>query len=329
MDQSAEDKRIKETVQHARLINDQNNSLSDIDINTAEGTARMGNAGKILPGLLVYLTSSEHRAEGSELSTEPQKPKSKRLQPKRGPLQNAPRRLGVPTAMHELQNPEPVLEHKRVVSCPENDVKGRVVTANPTQEESSTPEDTTADEKCLPDESAATNGSSKRKKASKKKHLGRKQFVKEQNRHKALSAVSAYPTQRPPRKKRAKKPTNIKESLQEQKLELGEHDSEQIPMARSSPPEGSDHDDHQRKAREQGLIYGEPIIRDFAYPIPSLERHEESYFHTPEEAFDQERFPADAGLYSHEVFNDEEPTELLSDGDDESTYYTPEESFDQ
>ena len=328
-DYSAEDKRTTETVQHARLINDRHKSLTEIDIETAEATAKMINAGKILSGLLVYLTSSKHRAEGAVKPTQPQKIEEKLLQPKDTPSSAAPKRLRIPALVNKVQGLEQISGNKGQVSHTDNDCRGMTVTTSPTHGEDRAPEDTPAMRKCLLDESNTTIGSSKGGKASKKNKQSRKHIVNERMRPKVLSAVSAYPTQRPPRKKLARKSTTIKESLPEEKLGSEERDSERVQTTEEPTKEGSDHDDHKEVAPEPSLAPEEASKKDHASLESSSEGHQESEYHTPEETFDREWIASDVRLLESNVFDGGVLIESSSEGHDEFDFHTPVESFDQ
>ena len=328
-DHSAEDKQTTETVQHARLINNQHKSLTEIDIETAEVTAKMINAGKILSGLLIYLTSSKNPAEGAMTSTQPQKIEEKRLQPKERSSSAAPKRPRIPAPVHKVQGLEPVSENKEQVSHKDNDRRGVTFTTSPTHGENRAPEDTPAVGRCLLDESNTTIGSSKGGKASKKNKQGRKQLVNERMKHKAVSAVSAYPTQRPPRKKLAKKSTTIKESVPKEKLGSEERDPKRVQTTGEPTPEGSDHDDHNEVAPEASLVPEEVSQKEHASMESSSEGYQESEYHTPEETFDREWIASDVQLLKSNVFDGENLIESSSEGHDESEFHTPVESFDQ
>ena len=328
-DHSAEDKRTTKTVQHARLINNQYKSLTEIDIETAEVTAKLVNAGKIMSGLLVYLTSSKHRAEGAVISTQPQKIEEKGLQPKEKASSAAPKRLKVPEPVHKVQGLEPVSENMGQVSHTDNDRRGVTVTTSPTHGEHKVPEGTPAVGRCLPEESDTKMESSKGGKASRKNKQGRKQHVNESMRHKAASAVSAYPTQRPPRKKLARKLTAIKEFLPKEKFGPEERDSERVHTIGEPTPEGSDHDNHKEVAPEQSLVPEEASQKDHASLESSSEGHQESEYHTPDESFDREWTASDVQLLGSNVLDGEDLIESCSEGHDESQFHTPMESFDQ
>ena len=355
-DNSAEDKRTTETVQHARLINYQHKSLTGIDIKTAEVTAKLVNMGKILSGLLVFLTSSKLRDEGAAISNLPQKKEEKHFEPKERPSSVAPKQPRIPAPLHKIQGLEPVTENKGQVSHTDNDCKDTMVITNPTHREDTAPEDTPAVERRLLEESNSTTGSSKGGKASKKNDQARKQTVNESStttgsskggkaskktnkarkqtvndgmRHNVASAVSAYPTQRPPRKKLARKSTTIKESLPKEKLGPGECDSELVQKTREPTLQGSEHDDHKEVAPEQSLVPEEASQKDDASLESSSEGHQESVYHTPEESFDREWIASDVRLPGSNVFDGKDLMESSSEGHDESGFYTPVESFDQ
>ena len=323
-DHGAKDKQTTETVQHARLIHEQHQSLREIDIETAEATAKMVNAGKILSGLLVYLTSSKHRIEGAETS----QPQEKSLQPKERPSAT-PKRPRIPALMQKLQDLEPVSENKELVSHTENDCRDVTVTTSPTHGENRAPEDTPAVGRCLVDESKTTIGSSKGGKASKKNKKGRKQIVNQRMNFEADAAVSAYPTQRPPRKKLAKKSTTIEQSLPKEKLGPEDRDSERAHTTGGPTPQGSEHDDPTEVAPGQSMVPEEASQKDHASIESSSEGYQESEYHTPEETFDREWITSDVRLIKSNGFDGEDPIESSSEGHDESEFHTPVEFFDQ
>ena len=300
---SAEDKQTTETVQHAHLINDQYKSLTEIDIKTAEITAKMVNAGKILSGLLVYLTSPKQRVESTVISKETQKTERKGSQATKGPFSTAKKQPNLPGHAHELQGLEEVWDQKRVVSYPESD-SNRVMVA---VEENSVREDTSAAGNSLSDGSVTTIGSPKEEKASKENGQSRKQ-PNGRTRIKAVSTVSAYPTQRPPHKKPARNAVAVKEPQQQQKLESEERDPEQLPATPSPVLDSSDHDDHEANAPEQLLVLEESLQEDHASPDSSLEGHEDSSFYTPEETFGREPIATEVGLLPSDIFHGEDPT---------------------
>ena len=331
-DHSAEDKRTTETVQHARLINDQFQSLTEIDVETAEVTAKMVNAGKILPGLLVFLTSSKQRAEGVVMPAQPQKIEEKGPQPKEKPSAAVSKRLKVPAPVHEVQGLEPVSDNKGQVSHTDNDSRVVAVTTSPTHGENKASEGTPAVGRCLLNESDTTMGSSKGGKAAKKKKKkkqGRKQVVSEGMRHTAVSAVGAYPTQRPPRKKLAKKSTTIKESLPKEKFDPEERDSERVQTTGEPTTAGSDHDNNKEVEPEQSWVPEEASQKDHASLESSSEENQESEYYTPEESFDQEWIASDVRLRGSNAFHGKDLNEPPSTGDDELDFHTPVESFDR
>ena len=263
------------------------------------------------------------------MSTEPQKTEDKRLQHTERPLPTAFKRLNVAAPVPKFQDLEPVMEHERVISSPANVVKRVTVTTDLAHKRNSPPDDTPTLGKRLPDEPAATVSSSKVEKVSKKRVLSRKQLVNERIRQKAISAVSAYPTQRPPRKRTARKSNTINESSQVEELRSEERDSEQVPMARPPTLERSDNNEHEENAPEQCLIAEGSLPKDHTSLDSSSEGYAESGFHTPEESFNQGHITSDVGLHARNVLDGEELIESSSEGHEQSRFYTPEESFDE
>ena len=302
------DKRTTDTIQHARLIIKQHTSLAEVDIKTAETTAKMVNAGKILSGLLLYLMSPQRRVEGTITSTEPQKIEDKTIQSMGKKVSGAPKRPTPLVPAHELQGLGPVLKHKRVVSNPGNNVNEVMTTGVLTLGENSTPEDPSAVGKSLSDVSAVPIGSSKGSVASKETNYGKKRLQNEQTRNKAISTVSAYPTQRPPRKKPARKSNITKEALQRQKLGPGERDPEQVPAAQQPALGDSDHVDHEETAPDQCLILDGSLQKDHASSGSLLDGHEEPKVYTPEGLLDQGPTVNEIELPQSDIFHGEDLT---------------------
>ena len=224
----AEDKKTTETIQHARLINDQFRSLSDIDIKTAEATAKMVNAGKISLGLLAYLTSPKLRAESVIVSEKPSKAK--------GDRDESPERPSA--AVMKQPKPEPSSTEVESLSLEssstENGTGALMIVANRNLGENSTPNDTSIVEKILIGEPTAVIGPLKEGKKSKKNGQSRKKALIERSKNENIFTVSAYPTQRPPRQKSVKKKGIIPDTLQKGRRVVGDGDLGQVPP--SGPP---------------------------------------------------------------------------------------------
>lgn len=242
-----------------------------MDIKTAETTANMVNTGKILPGLLGYLTSPKHGIEGAAVSKEAKKTECEEIQTSKGTSSTAKKKPKAPGPAHEHQGLEQVLNQNRDESHPKNDSDGVMVAGGPNPSGNSALEDTSAVGANPSDGSSATSiGSPKEGKAS--KNEGRKQPSKERIKGKAVSAVSAYPTQRPPRKKPARNAITIKESRQKQRLGSAERDSKQVLTAQSPILEGSDHEDCEEDGPEQSLDLEEPLQEDHIFEERDLEQ---------------------------------------------------------
>lgn len=269
---NAEEKQTNDTIQHARFIIDQYNSLNDIDIKTAEATARMVNAGRILSGLLVYLTSPKSRIKDAVMSTDPRKTEKIGLKVTGRPSTSG--KLPKPfVSVDELQGLSPTLNHKRVTSDPDDTVDKVKITEIPTIGDDTAPENTAAVGTNLLEEPTATIRSLKGGKAFKKKNQGGKQIRNERTRTEATSAVSAYPTQRPPRKRHTRESTTPRESSEVNRTGPEECGLEQMPATRSPLPEKSD----VRENTPEQLLVSEPSPqRDRAFPECGPEEHEES-----------------------------------------------------
>ena len=250
----------------------------------------MVNAGKILSSLLVYLTSPKPCTEDAVMSTEPPSAEDKGFQPTQRPFTAAPKRRKPNLSADELQGLEPVLQHKREVSNPENDIDGVVITPKPTLGENKAPKDTSTAERNLPEEPPAAMRSLTGKKASKKNNQGGKQILIERTRIEATSTISAYPTQRPSRKKRARQSITTKESPERKRLESEECDLEQVSATQPHPVEGSDYEEN---TPEQWLISEEASQNDRASPESAAGEHEECNAYTVEEVLDPEQIATD------------------------------------
>lgn len=248
----------------------------------------MINAGKIFSGLLVFLTSPKPSIEAAMVPTEPPTREDKSFQHTERPISVAPKRPKPPLSTDEIQGLGPILKHKRVASGPKNDTDGGQVTEKSTLKENSAPEDTSAVGKSLLEE-PATILPSKGGKAS-KNNQGRKQRLREQSKDVASSTVSAYPTQRPPRKKLARKSITIRDSPEVKSLGAAECNPGGASATRLPALEGSEHE----VARNSITITDSPEMKSLgaaeckqgrmsATRLPALNglEHEE---HTPEQA---------------------------------------------
>ena len=249
----------------------------------------MINAGKIFSGLLVYLTSPKPRVEGAVTPVQSQETEDKRFQPTVRSSSAARKQLNPLVSEHELQGLGPILKHKRGKSNLENGVGEAVVVTKNNSRKNSTSDDPSAVGKNLPTESATAIGPLKGGEASNKHKQGRKHFRNELTRNKATSAIGAYPTQRPPRRKPARKTITVTESLRRQELRPEKRDPNQVPAARPPTPKGSDHDDFEGYTPEQRLINEESLQKNHASPESPSERHKEVKAHTPEKGLDPEQ----------------------------------------
>lgn len=300
---NSEDKRTTQTIAHARHICTQYNSLTEIDIKTAEATAIMVNAGKIFSGLLVYLTSPRSRNEDAVISTKPRTTGDKGSQPTERPFLPAPKRVKPLLSADELQGLGPVLKHKRVVSNPEISIDGGMCTEKPGLGENIAPEDTSAMGRTLPEEPASAIRSSKEGKASKKNNQGGKNILEKQTRNGTTSTVSAYPTQRPARKKPARNSFTTRESSQRKRLGPEERDLEQVSATRSPTIGWSD---HKQNTPEQRLLLAESSQEDRAFLKSASEEHEEFESHTAKEVLDLNRMATDVKSSPFDVIHRED-----------------------
>lgn len=277
----------------------------------------MVNAGRILSGLLVYLTSPKPRIEDAVMSTAPPTTEDKGSQHTGSPCSSAPKRPRPHLSADELRGLGPVLKHKRVASTPENDTDVVTVTEKP----NSKPEDASIVGIALSEESAAVIMSSKEGKASKKNNQGRKTLLSDRTMKEPISSASAYPTQRPPRKKPTRRSINTREASPKKRLRPEDRDLEQGSATRAPTLEGSD---HEKITPEQCLIPEEPSERDCASPQIASEENEESQVHTAEEILDPERIAIDLGLSPSNTVDD---NDLIATADNSITPSLPTKSI--
>ena len=273
----AQDKQTSETIHHAQQIRNHYNSLVEIDIDTAEATARRVNAGKILSSLLVYLTMPKPRTKEAVMSTE---------QKNGRPTQRAPsldlEQLKSTLSAEKVNSLGAASQHKRVASDTKTEIGGVILTENSRLGESCVPKASTAG-RDLPEEHPATVIFVKGKKSSKKKNQGRKQILIERTKNAATSTTSAYPTQRPPRKKPAREPNTINE-CSERGLRSEERDVEET--STSTRPEPTWGSDHEKDPSEPWLISGESLEKDGASPDSAAHELDLSNASTADEILD-------------------------------------------
>ena len=299
-----DDKQITETIQYARLINSQFNSLTEIDIKTAEAAANMVNTGKIFSGLLVFLTSPKPSNTDTVVPTEPPTREDGGFQHTKKVSSVAPKLPKPILSADEIQGLGPVLKHKRVVSGPENNSDGACVTEKSNLEEGSRLEDMSAVGKSLSDEPAAVSRLSKGEKASKNNQGGNRRF-KGQSKNVATSTVSAYPTQRPPRTKVARKSITVRDSPEVKRFGAENRNLRSLSTTESVPLEESEHEEN---TPEQGLTE-ELSQKDFASPEPASpepasEKYEESKAHTSEQTLDPKRIANNIRISPSDVVHD-------------------------
>ena len=266
----------------------------------------MVNAGKIFSGLLVYLTSPKKRIQDDFISTEPPTTEAKGSQHTKIPFSAASKRRKPLLSVNGLQGLGPVLKHRRSASNPGNDADAVIVTEGPTLEENSALEDTSAVKVTLPEQLPAAIRPSKGGKASEKNNQGGKQILNERSGYAATPTVSAYPRQRPPRKKRARKPITTRRSPGGERLVLEECDILQVSATR--PPARSDHEEN---TPEQWLIPERLSQNDCASPESASEEYE-SKVQPAEEVLDSEWNATDLRYRPSDVVSDDD---LLSGAD--------------
>lgn len=321
---NAEDKRTTQTIQHARLLNAQHTSLTEIDVRTAEATARMISSGKILSSLLIYLTTPRPRVEADVPSKQPLTTGEKGFQPTERPLSATPKRRKEILSADKTTGLQPMLKHKRVVSQSEDDVDGLMATESTAIRESSAPEDTSAVGENVPKEPAAAIKPSKRAKAAKKNNRSGKQAHNQRNKMGATFTPSAYPTQRPPRKKSAKQAILARESSEAKELAPEKCDLEKTSVTRSQPEWSAD----EETTLEQRSIPEKSLQISHKSPESTQEEHEESEGQTVEEVVDSEKIGTDVGFPSSENIHDRAAPDSPLEEYKEFDAHTAEEGFD-
>ena len=149
-----------------------------------------------------------------------------------------------------------------MVSRPENDTDGVDVTAKRPLEKTNAPKDLSAVGNKIFEEPPAATQISKGEKASKKTDQGRKQGLKARIGDSAKSTVSAYPTQRPPRKKPAKKPKNTRNTSQKKGLDPEVCSSETMPATQRPTRDGHESNDHEENESEPQNHYESDDYKD-------------------------------------------------------------------
>lgn len=285
----------------------------------------MISAGKILSSLLIYLTSPRPRTEADVPSRKPLTTEETGSQPAaERPFLAAPKRPKAGLSAGETQGLRPVLKHKRAISQSEDDAHGVMVTENTTPQENSAPEDTSAVGEDVPKEPAATIRPLKRAKAAKKNNRSGKQTFNQPNKMGATFTVSAYPTQRPPRKKSTKKSMINRQFSEARGLAPEECDLEQLSTTRSQLG-GSDHEEN---TLEQILIPEESLQINPTSPQSTPEEHREFEAHTAEEEVGSEQIAIDVGFPSNDIVHERASPESALEEHEEVKAHTAEEEFD-
>ena len=168
-------------------------------------------------------------------------------------------------------------QHKRVVSRTKNDIGEVTVTEKSSLGKSCVPNASIA-ERNLPEEHPATVMSAKGKKKSNKKNQGR---VIKRTKNAATSTTTAYPTQRPPRKKPARAPNTINEYSERKGLRSEECDVEQV--STSPRPELAWESDHEKDPSTLWSISGESSEKNGASPSSAAHEHDLSNAFTADE----------------------------------------------
>ena len=217
-----------------------------------------------------------------------------------------------------------MLKHKRVVSQLEDDFDGVMVTENTTNRETSAPEDTSAVVENEPKEPAASTRPSKKAKAAKKNNRSGKKTHNQRNKLGSTVIISAYPTQRPPRKKSTKQAILTRESSEAKGLAPENCDVKHMSAIRSQLG-GSDDEDN---SLEQRLIPEESLQISHSSPECTQEEHGEPEGQTAEEVVGPEQITTDVGLTSSDIVHDHASLESALDGHEAFEAHMAEDEFD-
>ena len=202
----------------------------------------------------------------------------------------------------KLHSLEAASQHKREASNAKTGIDGVILTEKSSLGESCVPKAATAG-RDLPEEHPATVVSAKGRKSSKKKNQGRKQILIERTKNAATSTTSAYPTQRPPRKKPSKEPNTVNECL-ERGPRSEERDVEEV--STSTRPEPTSESDHEKDPSEPWLISGESSEKDGASSDSAVHEQDVSNAFPADEILDPQSNAADSKYSPSNVIHGEE-----------------------
>ena len=281
----------------------------------------MISSGKILSSLLIYLTSPRPRIEADVPSKQPLTTGEKGFQPTERPFSATPKPSKEVSSGDEDQGLRPMLKHKRVVSQSEDDVDNMMVTENTTIREASAPEDTSAVVENEPKEPATSIRPLKKAKAARKNNRGGKKTHNQQNKMGSTVIISAYPTQRPPRKKSTKQAILTRESSEAKGLAPENCDVEHMSATRSQLV-GSD---DEQNTLEQRLVPEKSLQVSHSSPECTQEDHGESEGQTAEEVVGSAQIATDVGFSSRDIVHDHASPESALDGHEEFEAHTAEE----
>ena len=263
----------------------------------------MVNAGKIFSGLLVYLTTPKPRLSDAAMSTESPTTDDTRFQSTERHVPAALKRPK-PVSAQDLQAFGPGMDQNQAASNPRRDIDGVREPENPNFGEDSAPGNTSAAETSLPEELAVAMRSPKRGKASEKNNKRKKQNINKRTRNEAVSNIGAYPTQRPPRRKPARKSITIKDFSDNDRLGPEDCESGKIPATQLPPLEGS----HQGNQTPEKCLSPNNASQDDCVSSESTSREYESNAHTSEEVIDAELAASDVGFTSSDIVQNDDLT---------------------
>lgn len=280
----------------------------------------MISAGKIFFSLLIYLTTPRPRVEADSGSKQPLSIGKKGVQSTERPFSAAPERPKGVSSADQTQDLRAVLKQKAIGSPSEDSVDGMMVTENTTMREKGAAEPALGEK--VPEETATAMRPSKTAKAVKKNERSGKQVLNQRNNMGATFPISAYPTQRPPRRKYAKKTILTRTTSKARELAPGECDLGQRTTARSQLEMFG----YEEKSLEQRVNPGESLPINRTSPESISEEHRESEGRTKEALVTSER-ATDVGLPSNDTVHNHALPEFVLEEHEEHEPPTAGEFF--
>lgn len=215
-------------MKHAQLITRQHNALREIDIETAEATAKLFNAGKIVLDLLLFLTSPKPKSKVSPASIKEKIPSKKKNNG--GQTQAESSKVALKGPKHtvsaaELKDLGPIVEHRREKASPKKGVYAGPTGDSNTAEEALAVIEVQSEElvtargpAIVPTELELLNGSMNRCQADQKAKTQRLKAPKE-----TLPAMVAWPEESGTPEQTAKQRKAHKKFLAKEKKRFERH----------------------------------------------------------------------------------------------------------